>query len=50
MLRRLGRHAEAAAAYRDAAALARTAPERAFLTRRQRQSGRSGVSDARHSH
>ena len=34
MLRRLGRPAEAAAAYRAAAARARTAPERAFFARR----------------
>jgi RNA polymerase sigma-70 factor (ECF subfamily) len=34
LLHRLGRHAEAAAAYREAAALAGTEPERAFLHRR----------------
>ena len=34
LLRRLGRRAEAAAAYRDALARARTGPERAFLARR----------------
>jgi RNA polymerase sigma-70 factor, ECF subfamily len=34
LLRRLGRHAEAADAYRSAIALARTAPERAFLEQR----------------
>ena len=34
LLRRLGRHAEAAAAYREALALARTEPERRFLSRR----------------
>ena len=34
LLSRLGRHSEAAAAYRDALALARTEPERAHLRRR----------------
>jgi RNA polymerase sigma-70 factor, ECF subfamily len=34
LLRRLGRSGEAADAYRAALALARTAPERAFLQRR----------------
>jgi RNA polymerase sigma-70 factor, ECF subfamily len=34
MLRRLGRRAEAADAYRTAAARARTGPERAFFARR----------------
>ena len=34
LLRRLGRQAEAADAYRAALALARTGPERAFLQRR----------------
>jgi RNA polymerase sigma-70 factor, ECF subfamily len=34
LLSRLGRHAEASAAYRDALALARTEPERAHLRRR----------------
>jgi len=34
LLRRLGRQAEAAAAYREALALARTEPERRFLSRR----------------
>ena len=34
LLRRLGRHAEAAASYRDALALAGTEPERRFLSRR----------------
>jgi RNA polymerase sigma-70 factor (ECF subfamily) len=38
MLRRLGRHADAAAAYRDALTRARTAPERQFLTRRLTES------------
>ncbi len=37
LLRRLGRHAEAAEAYRAAIALARTAPERAFLEQRLAQ-------------
>jgi RNA polymerase sigma-70 factor (ECF subfamily) len=37
MLRRLGRHADAATAYRAALTLARTAPERQFLTRRLRE-------------
>jgi RNA polymerase sigma-70 factor (ECF subfamily) len=34
LLRRLGRHAEAAASYREALVLAATEPERRFLTRR----------------
>ena len=34
LLRRLERHSEAAAAYREALALARTEPERRFLSRR----------------
>ncbi|WP_442935089.1 hypothetical protein [Micromonospora sp. CPCC 206061] len=34
LLRRLGRHAEAAASYRQALALVATEPERRYLTRR----------------
>jgi len=34
MLRRLGRHADAASAYREALALCRTDAERRFLERR----------------
>jgi RNA polymerase sigma-70 factor, ECF subfamily len=34
LLRRLGRHAEAAASYREALALVRTDAERRYLTRR----------------
>lgn len=41
LLRRLGRHADAAAAYRDALGLARTSPERRYLTRRLAEVGRS---------
>ena len=37
LLRRLGRGAEARAAYRRALELARTAPERRFLSRRLRE-------------
>jgi RNA polymerase sigma-70 factor, ECF subfamily len=39
LLRRLGRHGEAAAAYRDALALARTEPERRYLNRRLEEVG-----------
>jgi RNA polymerase sigma-70 factor (ECF subfamily) len=39
LLRRLGRHEEAAAAYREALALARTEPERRFLARRLAEGG-----------
>jgi RNA polymerase sigma-70 factor (ECF subfamily) len=37
LLRRLGRHAEAAAAYRAALALTASGPERRFLERRLRE-------------
>lgn len=39
LLRRLGRDAEAAAAYREALALAASDPERAYLARRLRETG-----------
>ncbi len=39
LLRRAGRHPEAAAAYRDALALAGTAPERRYLARRLAEVG-----------
>jgi RNA polymerase sigma-70 factor (ECF subfamily) len=42
LLRRLGRTAEAAAAYRQALALAGNGPERAFLQRRLEETTRSG--------
>ncbi|MEV4223697.1 MULTISPECIES: RNA polymerase sigma factor [unclassified Nonomuraea] len=42
LLHRLGRHAEAAAAYREALALAGTAPDRALLRRRLREAEHAG--------
>jgi RNA polymerase sigma-70 factor (ECF subfamily) len=43
LLRRLGRHAEAAAAYREALAVAATGAERRYLTRRLAEVGSAGA-------
>ena len=43
LLRRLGRTAEAAEAYRQALELAGNGPERAFLQRRLRETGTGGA-------
>ncbi len=46
LLRRLGRHAEAAASYREALARAGNAPERRFLSRRLEEAERAASSTA----